>query len=467
SKLPPARSAHSWVELRNDLEKFGSIVSKAQEASDCIAAVKELREVQEKHGLSDTTSVTIHNEKWAAVFDMEEGAVIEAYSQDAACPKALHSSGSLRKFTVDLSALEFDKDFFQMINTNSALQELNVSYNGQNLFYYVEHIVKKWHEYSSPFSLTLVDRTEDSRGRIVAQMAIRRCGSDGSGSSTLEVDQVDYTMPSAQCDELDDPPTDIQFLQLDCDQVSGKLSDYSASFLDMATYQHPSALKLFTLDTSRLSRNGLVSVQKVLRRSNLEHLNVICNSVDTTNSKSIAQVLDSVQWGTLKSLVLSGNSTNDWMDLWPSTEAARLFSLQIRGTGTAPQELSHSSVLFIHRLAQSSPLGRLEFESVQMQDKHDWTVIVDSVDPSFLTKLGLCERSLSQFESSSAVELFHTKFNKAVHALNKTPTMKPLTIEEAVAQRPSVRWSQRINSFVNQQPNAAPPMTDYIVGEKP
>ncbi|KAF9381801.1 hypothetical protein CPB97_007570 [Podila verticillata] len=466
SKLPPARSAHSWVELRNDLEKFGSIVSEAQEASDCVEAARELRKVQEKHGLSDTTSVTIHNEKWAAVFDMEEGAAVEVYSQDAACPKALHSSGSLRKFTVDLSALEFDKDFFQMVNTNTALQELNVSYNGQNVFYYVEHIVKKWHAYSNPFSLTLVDRTEDSRGRIVAQMAIRRCGSVGSGSSTLEVDQIDYTMPSTQHDELDDPPTDIQFLQLECDQVSGKLSDYSASFLDMATYQHPSVLKLFTLDASQLSRNGLDSVQKVLRRSNLEHLNIICNSVDTTKSKSIAQVLDSVQWGTLKSLVLSGNSTNDWMDLWPATEEPRLFSLQIRGTGSAPQELSHSSVLFIHQLAHSSPLGRLEFEGVQMQDKHDWTVIVDSVDPSFLTKLGLCERSLSQFESSSAVELFHSKFNKAVRALNKTPTMKPQTIEDTVAQRPHTRH-QRAEDVANQQPIAAPRMTVDIVREKP
>lgn len=464
SKLSPARSAHSWVELRTDLEKFGSIVSKAQEAADCVAAARELRTVQEKHGLSDTTSITIHNEKWAAVFDLEESAVVEAYSHDAACPRAVLTSGSLRKLTVDLSVLEFDKDFFQMINTNTALEELNVSYHGHNVFYYIERIVKTWHESSSSFCLTLVDRMVGTRGRIVAQMAIRRCGSHGSGS-TLKVDQIDYTMPSTQYDELHDPPTDIQFLQWDCDQVSAKLSDYSASFLDMATYQHSSALKLFTLDASQLSRNGLVSVQNVLRRSNLEHLNIICNPIDTSKSKSVAQVLDSVQWGTLKSLVLSGNSTNDWMDLWPSTEAPRLLGLQIRGTGSTMQELSHSSVLFIHQLAHSSPLGRLEFEGVQMQDKRDWAVIVDSVDPSFLTKLGLCEGSMSQFESSSAVELFHSKFNKAVRALSKTPTMKPQTIEDTVAQRSSVR--RRDEGFVNQQPIATPQMAVGTQRDKP
>ncbi|KAG0085841.1 hypothetical protein BGZ93_007518 [Podila epicladia] len=439
SRLAPARSAHSWVELRTDLEKFGNIVSNAEESSEFVKAAQELRLVQEKHGLSDTTSVTIHNDKWGAVFDLEEGAIVEAYSMDAACPKAVHSSGFLRKLTVDLGVLKFDKDFFQMINTNTSLQELNVSYNGHDVFYYVEHIVRTWHESSSPFCLTLIDRLKDTRGRIVAQMVIRRCGSEGSGGSTLEVDQVDNTLPSGEKDEMDDPPSDIKFLQWDCDQVSSTLSDYSASFLDMATQQHSSALKLFTLDASQLSKDGLTSVQNVLQRSHLEHLSVVCNSISRHATKSISKVLGSVQWDTLKSLVLTGDKTNDWMDLWPATEEPRLLGLQIHGTGSSLQELSHKSVLFIHQIAQSSPLGRLEFDSVQMQDKRDWAVIVDSVDPSFLTKLGLCERGLSQFESSAGKEQFQAKFQRNVRTLNKTPTMKPQTIEDIVAKIPTNR----------------------------
>ncbi|KAF9332222.1 hypothetical protein BG006_004910 [Podila minutissima] len=452
SRLSPARSAHSWVELRTDLEKFGNIVSDAEEPSECVTATQELRLVQEKHGLPEITSVAIYNEKkWAAVFDVEEGAVVEAYSLDAACPKAVHSSGSLRKLTVDLRDLEFDKEFFQMINTNTNLQELNVSYNGHDVFYYVEHIVKTWHESSSPFCLTLLDRLKDTQGRIVAQMVIGRCGSEGSGSSTLEVDQLDNTSPSGQKDELDAPPTDIKFLHWDCDQVSSKLSDYSASFLDIATLQHPSALKLFTLDTCQLSQDGLTSVQNVLRRSHLEHLKVVCNPINPHATKSISQVLGSVQWDTLKSLVLTGNRTNDWMDLWPPTEAPRLLGLQIRGTGSGLQELSHKSVLFIHQIAQSSPLGRLEFESVQMQDKRDWAVIVDSVDPLFLMKLGLCDRGMSQFESSTGMEEFQSKFHRNVRTLNKTPTMTPQTIEDIVAQIPSVR-PQIAEGVVRHQP---------------
>ncbi|KAF8927942.1 hypothetical protein BGZ52_003916, partial [Haplosporangium bisporale] len=277
SKLSPTRSAHSWVELRTDLEKFGRMVSNSEEPSKCITAAMELQSVQRKHGLSDTTSVTLHSEKWAIVFDLKEGVVIEAYSMDAGCPRAFCSSGTLCKLTVDLAELEFDKDFFQMIKTNTKLEELNVSHTGHDVIYFFEHIVKTWHESSSHFCLILVDRMHDTQGRIIAKMVIQQCGSDGSessngpgssngsgssdgsGSSTLEVDQLNNRV--------------IKFLHWDCDHVFARLSDYSASVLDMATLQHSSTLKLFTLNASQLSQDGLASVYNVLRRSSLEHLN--------------------------------------------------------------------------------------------------------------------------------------------------------------------------------------------------
>ncbi|KAF9385761.1 hypothetical protein CPB97_004497, partial [Podila verticillata] len=395
SKFPLSGSSRSWVELRTDLEKFGKLVSGAQAMSECKAAAKELQWVKKKHELSSSTLVTVHGEKWAAVFDLEEGTVIEAYSYDAACPKAIRSSGSLRKLTVDLRELEFDEEFFQIVNANTGLQHLNVSYESKTVFFYIEHMINSWRESSIPYCLTLIDRLEDTQGRIVAQMRIEKRDSDGS--------------PSNQNDGQDAPPTGIQFLHWDEDQVSA-LFDYQAVFLDMATQQHSSALVLFTVDTSRLSADGLVAVHNVLRRSPLQHLSLVCSTLDPTLHESIKHVLGAVPWDTLKSLVLSGNNSNVLMDLWPTPEEPQLLSLQFFGSGSVPQELTHSSILFIHQLVNESPLERLDLQGVQLQDARDWTVIVNAVDPEYLKNLGLCKNSLRQLQSNSdAVELFDSR----------------------------------------------------------
>ncbi|KAG0347685.1 hypothetical protein BG005_011949, partial [Podila minutissima] len=102
---------------------------------------------------------------------------------------------------------------------------------------------------------------------------------------------------------------------------------------------------------------------------------------------------------------------------------------------------------------------------VQMQDKRDWALIVDSVDPLFLTKLGLCHRGLSQFESSTGMEEFQSKFHRNVRTLNKTPTMKPQTIEDIVAQIPSVR-PQIAEGVVRHQPAPMYQMVIETVEEK-
>ncbi|KAG0037179.1 hypothetical protein BGZ82_003024, partial [Podila clonocystis] len=213
SGLSPTRLTHSWVDLRADLDRFGKLISNAQEMSECKA---ELRSVQKKHGLSDTTIVTMHGGNWGAVFDLKDCAVVEAYSLDAACPRVVHSSGSLRKLTVDLHDLKFDKEFFQLVKTSPDLHELNVSYRGHDVFYYFEHIVKGWQESSSRYCLTLLDRLEDTQGRVVARMTVQRCGSEGSGSA-LRADQLNSVSPSAQKKAMDAPSTNINYLDWNID----------------------------------------------------------------------------------------------------------------------------------------------------------------------------------------------------------------------------------------------------------
>ncbi|KAF9381802.1 hypothetical protein CPB97_007571, partial [Podila verticillata] len=461
SKSSLSGSSHSWVDLRADLDRVGKLVSGAQDVSECKAAVTQLQLVRKKHGLADTTSVTIQDDKWGAVFDSKDGAIVEAYSLDASCPMAIYSSGSLRRLTVDLRDLEFDKEFFQIVHVNTGLKELNVSYHGHDVFYYFNNIVKYWHESESSYCLTLLDRLQDTtQGRVVARMLIQRRDSDGSGDSKHEVDQNNSASP-APVNKVADPPANINFIDWVCDQVSAKLFGHSATLLDMATEQHSAALKLLTLDTSQLKKDGLASVQNILRRSRLEHLNVACNSVDPTLKQSISDMLEAVQWDTLKSLVLVGDNPNEWMDLWPAIEAPQLLSLQIRGTGLVSQDLTHSSILFIHQLASESSMETMDFKGVRLQDPRDWTVIVDVMDPAHLKKLGLCESSMDQFlTNSDAVDLFDYKFKGGIGAMAYSHVSIPQVLEDALAQRTRERPS-RTQDTEAEAPFILPEMGGY------
>lgn len=444
TKISTSLPSRSWVELKNDLENFNNLVSLARTTPDCDRAAKTLQSVLEKHGYPKATVVTVYESGWKTVFNPEEGGVVEVYSQDAACPMGVHSSGSLRKLTVDLSELEFDQDFFHIVQSNASLQELNVSYRGHNVLYYIESIVRMWHESLSPFRLTLIDRMEDTRGRVVAQMNIRGCGSDRSGDSTLEVDRVDSTSSSTQKDEPN-APTDIQFSHWDCDHISSKLSDYSASIIDSATEQHPSALNSLSLDTSQLSHEGLVSAGKVLSQSHLDYLNVVCTPFDPKLSGHIAQVLDSVQLDSLKSLVLSGSNIDGWIKLWPTRDAPQLIHIGIRGTGDPRQELSHKSVLALHQLVYASPLIDLKFENVELQHKRDWDLLVGAMDPQSLKTFGLCERSKAQFMSCpEAVDHFNAKFqNPEEKTEEKSSAMIPV-VEDVVEEQPKLSFWRRL-----------------------
>lgn len=410
SKIPSARSSHSWVELRMDLEKFSKVLAEAEAAPGYNRAVEELLSVKEKHGLSADTTVTVYDDKWITVFDLQKEAVCEVYSQDDVCPKAVRTTGSLSKLTVDLIDLEFDKDFFHMERTNPGLQEFNVSYHGHSMFYSIEHIVNTWHRSSSPFRLALIDRLVDTQGRVVAQLEAQGCDGELAGSAIIDVQDLDTKFPLCRQKDLD-ASLDIRLLRWDCDHVFSQLSDYSASFLNMATQQHPSVLTLFTLDISRLTRTGFASVQHIFARSDLEYLKIICTPIASELHDAIGQVLASLQWSTLKSLVLFGDSIDEWIKLWPTPVGSQISCFTIQGSGSAPQELSHLSVLWIHRLVYVSPLVMMHITDVQLQDYLDWVLMVDSMDPLLFQTFSLCSITSGQFRSCQiAVDHYKSAF---------------------------------------------------------
>ncbi|KAF9387244.1 hypothetical protein CPB97_002764 [Podila verticillata] len=379
----PAKAVSALEYPDAPLDMFNKLLNALREGSDWAKESQNVHMTPGKHGISQTDVIFVYSDDWDAVFDLAKGAFVEGYTLDDACPKTLLSSVSLRKLTVSLEQnVAVDEDFLRTL-TSHPMQELNIAYRGHNVLFYTDHIVKAWHEFASSFCLTLINRTDTTHGQVVLQVALDRGDISFPVNSASSV-HGPSTTPSNQQQAL---PA-LQFMHWDCDHIFAQLSDYSASFLHMATLQHPITLTQFTLDISQLSRASLASAQNILHRSLLEHLHVVCTPIaDPSLWAPIAQVLNAVQWLILKSLALSGDNINGWASLWPSSLAVdrQLLTLHIQATGShlpvQALHLSHASVLLLHHLIFTSPqLLELQLVNVHLQDQHDWTVLVNSLD---------------------------------------------------------------------------------------
>ncbi|KAG0339225.1 hypothetical protein BG000_002594 [Podila horticola] len=414
-----AQFPHSWIELHNDLR---NLVDAVQNSSAWNEVPKALQSTLEKYGLAGTTEVTMYNDGWNAVFDRISGALVEVHSLDKVCPEGVFTAGTIKTLEVHVPNLQVDEDFFQAVQINDSLQELTISYLGHNILYYTGHIANMWRTSARSICIKMLDHLEDTRGRVVAQLAISGSDVHHPGNSILDKDGYHTDTPVIQ-QQAGDAPLDLEFLQWKCDHAFYLLSDYSASFLNVATYQHPSVLTMFELDVSHLTCHGLASVQKILHRSSLEHLVIRCIPFELDLSDSVAKVLGAVSWSTLKYLVLSGIKLNEWIAIWPFTTALQLQCLQIRGTSKGFYELSHSSVLFVHQLLSTSPLAELHLVDVQLQDGRDWVLLISSIDLSLLQTLDLGEHGVIQFLSvPDAVDLFVSEL-EATHLETNSPKL--------------------------------------------
>ncbi|KAG0038703.1 hypothetical protein BGZ82_011098 [Podila clonocystis] len=91
-------------------------------------------------------------------------------------------------------------------------------------------------------------------------------------------------------------------------------------------------------------------------------------------------VVGTLQWSSVKSLVLSGNNLNIWIPLLAGVTTPQLQRLHIHGTGTIPEALDYPSSSRIMHLISTSELIGLKFENVQMQYKIDWVLIMESMN---------------------------------------------------------------------------------------
>ncbi|KAG0025734.1 hypothetical protein BGZ82_009873 [Podila clonocystis] len=195
--------------------------------------------------------------------------------------------------------------------------------------------------------------------------------------------------------------------QLQCLQIQGT----SSGFQKLAHSSIMLVLPSFTLNITTLSQPGLTHVPKIFSHCILEKLAVKCDQIDLNLSDPLVKVLGSVQWDFLEHMWLSGGNIDQWIQLLAKVEMARLKTLQIRGTKSVQQTLSHVSVLFVERLIGTSPLTELYFDNLLLQDHRDWVLLVEKMDRSILKIFDLDNGSYEQFMSTpDALDLMHSKY---------------------------------------------------------
>ncbi|KAI9237481.1 MAG: hypothetical protein BYD32DRAFT_416353 [Podila humilis] len=201
----------------------------------------------------------------------------------------------------------------------------------------------------------------------------------------------------------------------DIDGVSGR--SWDATLLDAAVRRFPAALRSFTFDVSGMTDRRLVRIQSVLQRSNLEHLQIRCKPVALHLQDHVERVLGSVQWRTIKSLVLSGDDIDTWIQLWTkhgglfpaiSASGSQLLSLAIVGPTKKQHLFSHHAAVALHCLIYLNPLQELWLENVAMGEEKDWDLIFEAIDFSTLKTAHIHNTSTE----------FTIKFNTKADKLN-------------------------------------------------
>ncbi|KFH66248.1 hypothetical protein MVEG_08348 [Podila verticillata NRRL 6337] len=275
-----------------------------------------------------------------------------------------------------------------------------------------------WLLCSRSFTFTFFEQDMNHLERVVAKMEIKPVPKNDGGG--MEINMVEWMYS----------------------HVATAVDGLGTMILESTTRYSPTALASLRMDVSRLKDRGLARMKKVLKQSNLEQLFVECEAFNLSRSSLVGQVLGAVRWSNIVSLEISGSCINDFLQVWmlygnpfepfdpssvesafsgnklelvkallgqderleivlriyakgssPSSELTtfglRLKSLTVRSTGHTHRPLSHVSVLFIHNLIYSSPLVDLSLENVHLQDNQDWDLVIDAIDFSELTVLGM------------------------------------------------------------------------------
>ncbi|KAI9231183.1 MAG: hypothetical protein BYD32DRAFT_467400 [Podila humilis] len=145
--------------------------------------LSNLQATLSKHGQIGIADVNINQGGWSAVFNLQDTGFIELQMRRGYVPTNLPISDSLLRLTVedtDSMDFQFVEKLDHLVHTNQRLQELNIVVQEVNILCLLKAFLKMWDKHPSCLRLTLLERTTDKRGRIIAQIATGGRGVDAS-----------------------------------------------------------------------------------------------------------------------------------------------------------------------------------------------------------------------------------------------------------------------------------------------
>lgn len=177
----PMPSTYDWVEVHRAVVKFGATLDNGDiTTKKCKLATQEVRSTFINHGLSEVAEITVYNGTWDGVFILAEGTFVEMNTVNLSFPKTVVALGRLRKTTTHLLTVETDKKLYDMAHEHE-WKELNISTEGRNVLNQIERLVRLWRNTRVARRHALLERTEISRGRVVAEISIGGRTTSSSG----------------------------------------------------------------------------------------------------------------------------------------------------------------------------------------------------------------------------------------------------------------------------------------------
>lgn len=382
---------------------FGSLVhymSDETEKSELSQALFKQRERPSQHitlGLSGVSAFHRDELNWQEQLGIEGGIFygpVEAAIPNPRFLSVILQGGSLRRLVLQSYSTEDMLQVISLLAFNPLLQMIEVPAQGNNIFARIDSIHQGCHNRALPVEVNFLHQQQE-RIRVLAKVVI----GGAKHSKTLEVSPRSQTHPAVGI--------------LECQLDHGPIWDDGVQVLDSASRLFPFALTSFTVDITSLSPKGLVHVCNVLQRSDLQHLHLKCVPFMASQEMSIAQVLQAIQWLTIKSLVLTDDNIDYWLKLWSSsgglcgltgawidssTYGLSLASLSIIAHEKNKSKLSHESVLAIHHLMYSFCLIDLHLENILLEKKTEWDLVLGGIHYSSLGRMSFkgCDISDSQ-----------------------------------------------------------------------